>query len=449
MWRNLPAHSGCPGETAPMRRLSAALLVPLLLLAAAPAAVAVGRFGAPHQVGPSSCLRLVSAKAPDGSTRGYLSCRSGVRYVEGSGSSWRTSTASQMPLAVAVGSSLFALVQDKQGLFVARGGSSGALTMVQRLSAASQISGATIVASGDKWWALWGVPDGDRATFNLWEAHTLAGSVKPRRIFDSDAYPSITYQPSTGRAVAVWSHGGSASTTVMSSSRGGSWTKPRVVDASGGLGVVAVSGKTVAVVTKHAFGVATHVGTVDGPLSTHVMALRFAGGGLALDMSTGRLLVAYRGLDASNAKVLQVAERVGSRWSETTLSRDRLEELADVQSVNGQGRLFSHVVGGGIRVRTQAAAVSLRPLASRAASPRATALATASVTASATATTHPSAAVTPASPAAVESTSPPPVQVAGEPASDSGSSTGLLAGVAAVLLVGAGLVLVLVRRRRS
>jgi hypothetical protein len=438
-----------------MRLRVPTVVVAVLTLVLAPGASAVGTFGAAHQVGPSGCLRLVSAKASDGVTHGYLGCRSGSYYVEGSGSSWRTTKAAGVALAVAVGgTSTFSVVgSDSAGLSVTRRTPAGTTSTQQITKGPVRTQqGVSITASGSKWWAVWSVETGSGG-YNLWEAHTLGGTVKAHRIFGSttflDFYPSIAYQPSTGTAVLVWSSGASGGQlkTVLATSHGGAWSSPRVVDPDGDGPIVALDGGTVVVANTHGQPgchcyVGVFTGTTSGPFTRHVLQLQSLAP-KAMDVSRGKVTVAYQARDRTTGytQIIRVAERSGSRWTETSLSTNPLDDLLDVQSFGGSARLF-YKNRVGVFVRSQQGPSAPR---TPSASPKASPVAKPVVTP--TATPSPTAVPTTAAPTPSPSATPSPVQA--EKAGESGPNLLVRGGGTLVLLVLIGGIVALLRRRRA
>jgi hypothetical protein len=320
-----------------LRLLALLAALPVLLLVV-PAEASYA--GATH-IAPSGCDSFVSTtSAVDGYTRGFVRCASGWRYVKGKGTSWSSAPSpyrsGDTVGAVAFdGRTVFMLVSSSTGLFIKSKTDQG-YTIGHRLSTTGADRSTTaLIASGNQWWAVWGRGTGDGGV-DLYESHTLAGSVAPHAIYGTSSsngtreiYPALAWQSSSRTAVLVWQHQITQSTTpvLMETSHGGAWSSAKSIVSDGFWPTVAIDGATVAVglgtgdgtTCRCAAAVAT--GTVSGITSVHRMSGQ-AGYQPFVGASAGRVFLAWRVFANYSPAAMRVAMRSGSTWTSTTINRN-------------------------------------------------------------------------------------------------------------------------------
>lgn len=340
-----------------MRVRFSALVVALLVAVPLTNAHAVAPFGPVVHITPTYCQQSVSATSTSGTTRGYYICNGGPwRSFQGSGSSWTTAAtpygSNQGVLAVAVdGSITWQVTVDSTGTWIRSrigstyyGGRRLTTTKLRR-------EDVTLVAAGGKYDVVWSQDGGPSGGAQLWEAHTLGGTVLPRRFYGStssmnrEGYPSMAYQSSTHKVVLAWTHAitQSQQSVLMSSSSGGAWAAPKTVANNAFFSSVAVYGSRVAIGYSTYTGTCgcsgrVALGTTSGITGRHALTGQVDGWPLVA-ISNGIIGAVW--LSRISPYPIRVAAYASGAWTERTLGSPYPSFLHDIGSAGGKLRVFA------------------------------------------------------------------------------------------------------------
>lgn len=356
-----------------VRRTAVLTAAALALLPMAPAH-ATGAVGPVQRVTGNNCYHSVTVTPPDGITRGFANCSSGVRYVQGSGTTWSTAASPYGPneviAAVAVdGSTTWMITSNANGTFL-RSRTGTTYNAGKRLTATRSLrDSAALLAVGGRYLAVWSDNGPNNSGAHLWEAHTLGGNAAPKKLYGDDndpnyyeTNPQLAYQPSTHRAVLVWQHQKTTSITsvLMTNGGGGPWATVRTVAPNSYRPSLALSGSTVAVGYGRLGGStcgcagAVSTGTTSGMTATHALSGELTWGPLVA-VSNGVLGAVWVMRTNTSPQPVRITTRSGGVWSERILGTPYPQgnAIEGVGSAGGRLRFFATYDPNFVGVRSQ------------------------------------------------------------------------------------------------
>lgn len=311
--------------------------------------------------------------APDGTVYGFTSCNSvsgdAIRYIRSDATSSHSYPTPYQGYVLASAwdgaGHTYVVFLDGMDLKIAKvtdaSLADSAVTVLAHLGATTHL-GADVVASDNRWWAVWSTwSDGDEHR-QLYQRHTLLGTQRTTRITDTafavtDDDPSLAY--AAGRVTLVWTReldtGGAGGevqrncTIRRASSTGGGW-------ASGAYTGLGTCNETAQVV---AYGGHTYVTWLrDGHImeaddsTGHTVSKSFNTPGYVpkLAVSYGTVFV---GWTTYAGGMVFLAERDGSTWTGANVTGHDAY-LAAVLAQRGTARVV-YGAGNTLRMRGQAA----------------------------------------------------------------------------------------------
>jgi hypothetical protein len=331
---------------------------------------ALASYSAPKKITADRCIRAETATNSSG-TFGLVTCWNAagtsarLRYLSGSGTVFHTYATPYQGKVRAVaddGRRTFAIIQPDgttERLYLVKFTHSGASTTLRRLhecAAGSCFGGAGLMASNDRWWAVWSVVN-DTDSADLWEAKTWGTDLRSHKIRTGliNYQPSIARNPGGGAVIAFkqttnWADG----SIYLGRTRDKTWTFGKLK--SGGFhpkvasyGATTMVGYSLSDCAR-CLNTTAYLDNHSGSWQGHTFSVKWLFGQRTaqtpmIAVSQGKVVLGWtRTTSGSNTTAYVAKKSLGGTWSFTTLTSSHDQELAALGSAGGRASALLSVL---------------------------------------------------------------------------------------------------------